>query len=146
MAQIGFLLSLQPLVGVITPPVFASTADRTGKHAKFGLFLPLLGAIFAIFIFPASSMSSFLLSVVLIVVAIARTPIPTFLDAAAMAVLKDCPEKYGQLRLFGSLGFGSSSFSIGILVKSFGFEPVFGLLFTSLMVLTSLALFRVFES
>ncbi len=129
--QVGLLLSLTPLMGLVAPYLWGYLADRTGHPSRvltcvvLGLFVgfspllsverfPLLVATFAAYAFFASSV----------------TPL---IDSLALQHVARAGGSYAHLRLFGSLGFVLSSTAFGLAVDHISRATV----------LTALALFGV---
>ncbi|HWQ84436.1 MAG TPA: major facilitator superfamily domain-containing protein 6 [Anaerolineales bacterium] len=121
--QIGLLSGITPLVTMLFAPFWTGLADATGRH-RLILSLTLLGAAAAISIF--ASFTSFTAILLLAVLYAAFTaPANAFADSATMLMLKDKKEKYGQVRVGGTLGFGISALLAGVLVESFGLKLAF---------------------
>jgi PPP family 3-phenylpropionic acid transporter len=116
--QIGLLLSLSPLLGLVAPHLWGHLADRTGRPQRILSLLalgacagfspllfvdrfPTLVATFAAYAFFASSI----------------TPL---VDSIALQHVARAGGSYAHLRLFGSLGFMVSSSLFGLAVDSVG--------------------------
>jgi MFS transporter, PPP family, 3-phenylpropionic acid transporter len=132
--QIGLLLSLSPLLALVSPHLWGHLADRTGRTSRVLTLLtlgacasfspllfvdrfPTLVAIFAVYAFFAASI----------------TPL---LDSLALQHVAQTGGAYAHLRLFGSLGFVLSSTLFGLAVDSVGRATVL----VPLVLLAALAL------
>lgn len=102
--QVGLVLALQPLVGVLAQPFWGQVADRTGSRSKVltllavgnGLALALFGQLRG---FPA------LLAGMALLAAFHQAIVPS-LTAVTLAHLEDRDRRwYGVVRAFGTLGF-----------------------------------------
>lgn len=105
------LMAALPLLTIVAPPFWAGLADRLRARAKV-LSLVLLGA--------ATGCSAFLaiqgiwsgLAVILLY-GFFRSPVITLTDALTHAMIYPNLERFGVIRLWGSVGFIFGSVSIG---------------------------------
>lgn len=121
--QIGLVSGITPLITMLFAPFWTGLADASGRH-RLILGLTLLGAALTITIF--SSFTAFIPILLLAVFYAAFTaPANAFADSATMYMLRDEKEKYGQVRVGGTIGFGISALLAGMLVESFGLKVAF---------------------
>ena len=134
--QIGLLAGLSPLVVMVGAPFWTGLADRLGRH-KLVMSLTILGAISIALIFPFARA---LLPILLVVVLFSFTagPIPSFADSAALFMLGNEKDKYGRIRLGGTIGFGLASAAAGVIIQTQGIRWAFlgyaGFMFLALIV------------
>ncbi len=121
--QIGVLNALPPLVTLFGATVWAIVADRLHMHTYL-LQLLMIGA--ALSVMALSLIQSFFLLVFLMgIYAFFQSPIPPLLDTAALESLGPHPERYGRLRLWGSLGFILATWVLGALIRRLGIPTIF---------------------
>lgn len=112
--QVGLLLSLTPLMGLVAPYFWGYLADRTGQPSRvltivivgsFACFSPLLGVERYPFLVAAFAAYAFFASSV--------TPL---IDSLALQHVAQSGGSFAHLRLFGSLGFILSTTAFGLSV------------------------------
>lgn len=106
-AQIGVLLSIMPLIRFITPFLFSIGLRLTKKTFLYSLFFSTI--FFLMFAFTYQNFWLLLLNTVIYGIFISVT-LP-YVDTAALSVIKK--EKYGLVRLFGSVGFIGAGLILG---------------------------------
>jgi PPP family 3-phenylpropionic acid transporter len=121
--QIGLLSGLSPLLTLVCAPVWIALADATRRH-HLVLTLTLLAAGLIEFAFP------YLRAFVPVLFAnllfcLFYAPVTPLADSAAMRYLAESPQKYGRLRLGGTLGFALAGPVAGLLVQSYGLRAAF---------------------
>jgi PPP family 3-phenylpropionic acid transporter len=109
--QIGLLLSLMQLTRIGAPHLWATAADRHGRRARL-LKVSLAGAA-AVYagVFATTSFAG--LFAVLVAFAFFTSATMPLLDAIALAGLRDRVERYGGIRMWGSIGFIAAVLSVG---------------------------------
>jgi len=135
-SQIGLLTGLSPLIGMISTPFWTGTADATHRH-KTILIVAILGAIAAAL--TISRLTSFLWLVpVVCLYAFLGAPITALVDSATMSMLGERRDRYGRIRLWGTVGWGVTAPVVGGLIERFGIHWSFWgyalLLFAGLLV------------
>jgi len=109
--QIGTLLSLMQLMRIFAPNVWAGLADRSGARV---VLLRLALTAFALAWCGLFFVYSFWgLFVVLCIVAFFSSAAYPLAEALTFAHLKDDLGRYGQLRVWGSLGFIAAVLGVG---------------------------------
>lgn len=106
-AQIGILLSVMPLIRFITPFLFSSKLKLTKQTFHLSLIFSTL--LFAGFIFTYHSFWLLFLNTLLYGLFITVT-LP-YVDSVALKEVQK--EKYGLIRLFGSIGFMGAAIVLG---------------------------------
>lgn len=106
-AQIGLLLSIMPLIRFITPFLFSLGLRFTKKTFLYSLALSTL--CFTTFAFTYHAFWLILVNTVLYGIFISVT-LP-YIDTAALSVIPK--ERYGLVRLFGSIGFMIAGLILG---------------------------------
>lgn len=101
--QIGLLTSLLPLGQLLASPVWAALGDRFRLHrwllpmASFGVVVPaLLMAQVQTFGWLAGLMTW---------LAVAGAPVSSLIDSATLDLLAEAPQRFGRVRLGGSVGY-----------------------------------------
>jgi PPP family 3-phenylpropionic acid transporter len=106
-AQIGILLSIMPLIRFATPFLFSSKIKFTKETFLWSLALSTL--FFALFIFTYHNFWLLFVNTLLYGIFVSIT-LP-YVDTAALRVIPK--EKYGLVRLFGSIGFMGAGLVLG---------------------------------
>jgi PPP family 3-phenylpropionic acid transporter len=135
-AQIGVLAAIPPVMTMIGASVWGSLADATQRHKQIFL-LVIIGAGLSVILIPLAD--SFLsLSLLVALHAFCFMSLIPLLDNSALEILGSQAEKYGQIRLWGSLGWGLGAPLIGPLVEQLGLNWTFyghaGLMLAGLLI------------
>jgi PPP family 3-phenylpropionic acid transporter len=121
--QIGLLAGLSPLIVMVGAPSWTGLADRLGRH-KLVMSLTIVCGISLALIFPfARALLPIILMITLFSFAVSA--IPSFADSAALFMLGDEKDKYGRIRLGGTVGFGIASAVAGVVIQSQGIKWAF---------------------
>ncbi len=109
--HIGLLLSLMQLMRIGGPHLWAAAADRRGRRARL-LQASLAGALAAYAgVFVATDFLG--LFAVLAAFAFFTSATMPLLDAITLAGLRDRVERYGGIRMWGSIGFIAAVLGVG---------------------------------
>jgi len=102
--QLGWVLAMMPLVGLVAQPFWGQVADRTGARSRI-LTLLSLGAVFGYLVLGAAN--GFLaILVAAMVLAVFTTAVLPITMSVSLAVLRDAgPHAYGFVRVRGTIGF-----------------------------------------
>lgn len=132
--QIGVLTALPVLVLSTTTLFWGSIADAFRLHKKI-LIVSLLCTPLAVLLIPRTTSFPGLIPVIL-VYALFSSPIVPLLDSMSLEIAEANRTSYGQLRVWGSIGWSLSTWFIGSLIEQAGlriffyaFAAVMGLLF-----------------
>jgi PPP family 3-phenylpropionic acid transporter len=121
--QIGLLAGIGPLITLFAAPLWTGMADARRWHRGF-MSLAILSAILLTAIFPFLRT----LGTVFLVAALyyfLSAPIVSFVDSATMSMLSGEKEKYGRIRLGGTIGWGLAAPLAGMLVQAYGLRLAF---------------------
>ncbi|MEA3441831.1 MAG: major facilitator superfamily domain-containing protein 6 [Chloroflexota bacterium] len=121
--QIGLLAGILPLVTLFSAPLWGGLADRSQRHRSL-----LLTAIFTtiLTVFLLSKSSAFIWLIPLVVIfAFFIAPIMPIVDNSVMELIADQKDRYGKLRLWGSIGWGVASPFIGWFIERSGLSWAF---------------------
>ena len=122
-AQMGLLAGIPPIMTMIGASVWSGLADATQRH-KLVFLLVISGATVSVMMIPATA--SFLaISLVIALHAFCFMSLLPLIDNSALAILGNQSEKYGQIRLWGSIGWGIGAPLIGPVVSWFGLNWTF---------------------
>jgi len=124
-SQIGVLLGLSSLCGLVAGPMLSGLADAGQRH-RLILSLGLLGNLIAIFLIPFSN-SFWWFLVLMVFQSIFGGPIVSLADNAALTVLGDEREQYGSLRSGGTIGWGIFAPIAGLVVARYGMRYNFSI-------------------
>jgi MFS transporter, PPP family, 3-phenylpropionic acid transporter len=120
---IGTLTALMALTGLLAAPLWGVVADR---FAGSPLILPACAAVAslgALILAFAPSVPAVLLGV--LVFAGGSSGIASTLDARALEVVGEDRDRYGRLRVWGSISFIVSSAAVGTLIERGGAHSIF---------------------
>jgi PPP family 3-phenylpropionic acid transporter len=110
-AQIGELLALPQALRIVAPPCWGWLADRSGRHVHLLRFSALATVASALALSLAEGYPGFILVMLLLFFATsAQGPLT---EALALGLVRGDPGRYGQVRLWGSVGFISAVASTG---------------------------------
>ena len=114
-SQIGLLASVPALISPFAAPLWGGLADRFGIHRRV-LVVALSGALLAGFSYSLTSLFG-LFFFISVTYAFFNSPITPLLDSAALQVASDRATSYGQLRVWGTLGWIVSTWAVGRLAE-----------------------------
>lgn len=121
-AEVGALLALGPAVGIFAPTIWAHFADRSGRSDRV-LRVVAIGAGLAVV--PLLFADGFwaILGCLALYAAFNSTTQP-LLESIALHRVAVAGGSHARLRLFGSLGFMTVSFSVGFVIDGLAFGAV----------------------
>lgn len=123
LAQIGVLLALPGLAQLLAGPLWGLLADALGRHRTL-LPLVILGAVVPATLLQA--MPAYIGILVLAAIsAVFMVPIAPLSDSATLALLGEQRERYGAQRMWGAIGWGTSTLISGIIVNRLGLSIIF---------------------
>jgi len=140
--EIGFLLGIFEITGVLGPLLVGWFADKIGKYRLILLILTIVSGVS--FYFLSYRIGFISASLILALFGLMYRPIASLTDALASRTLADAVSQYGRARIWGSIGYVGISFfyqAWGYLDSSDSFRIVLvvsvlmGLLFFSSMTL-----------
>lgn len=114
-SQIGLLASIPALMSPFAAPLWGGLADRFGIHRHL-LTLALVGTLAAGFSYSLTAVFTLLFSISLIY-AFFGSSIAPLMDSAALEVASSQGRSYGQLRVWGTLGWIVSTWAVGWLME-----------------------------
>lgn len=109
--QIGTIMSAGPIVMIFFQPLWGMVSDSTNSPVKVLTLTTLITGIFGLGFL--SSNDYFILMIVAIFVAIFQSAIIPVSDSISLNYTSRVKVNYGNIRLFGSLGFGLAVFIMG---------------------------------
>jgi len=116
--QMGLLAAIPPVMTMLGASAWSGLADATQRH-KLIFLVVIIGAIASVITIPlAHSFAS--LSLAIALQSFFFMPLIPLLDNSALEVLNNQSERYGQIRLWGSIGWGVGAPLIGLLIERFG--------------------------
>jgi len=121
--EIGLLNALPPAVTLFSATLWAIIADRLHLH-NYLLRVMLAGAALSVLTLSLAT-SFFLIALLFLLYALFQSPVPPLLDTATLEALGEHPERYGELRLWGSLGFIIGTWLLGALIRALGLPRLF---------------------
>jgi oligosaccharide:H+ symporter len=121
--QIGLLMGFIPLVILLAAPFWTGLADATHRHRAVLLGTLAATAILAIsvplfrrpvWIFPVIGVYAFF-----------AAPAMPLCDSATLAMLGGAADRYGRIRLWGTVGWGLAGPFVGALLQRWGLQWAF---------------------
>lgn len=124
-AEIGLLTGIAPLITLVGGPFWTGLADSTRRH-KAIMALTISAAIGLTLWIGASSSFSLIFGLV-VLFSFFAAPIVSLADSATMSMLGEQKHRYGQIRLWGSVGWGLVAVLAGSIIEQFGLGwPFYG--------------------
>jgi PPP family 3-phenylpropionic acid transporter len=121
--QMGLLAGIPPIMTMIGASLWSGLSDAT-RRPKPVFMLVISGAMVSVVIIPFAG--SFLaISLIIALHAFCFMSLLPLIDNSALEILGNRSEKYGQIRLWGSIGWGVGAPLIGPLVERFGLNWTF---------------------
>jgi PPP family 3-phenylpropionic acid transporter len=121
--QIGLLASISPIIAFFCAPLWTGAADASHRH-KLAAMLSMLGVAGTCLIIPGiASFGGLLLMISLY--AFFGAPTVALVDSAVLAQLGDHKERYGRVRLWGTVGYGVIAPFAGTLIGRLGLQWAF---------------------
>jgi MFS transporter, PPP family, 3-phenylpropionic acid transporter len=136
--QIGILAALSPLVTVLTAPLWGALADATQRYKQL-LLVMMVGCLFTVFALSQATQFGWLLVIIALFAFFAGSVMP-LIDSSVMAQLSH-KDRYGNLRLWGSIGFGLASPFVGYIAERAGLEWTFYFYLFFFAITTTLVVF-----
>lgn len=122
-SQIGLLLGLGPIISLVAAPVWTGLADVRHHHKAITTLTLLLSTglmatlpfvkTFGLLVLVISGFSFFI------------APIIPLVDNATISMLGDQRDRYGQIRMWGTIGWGLTAPIAGMVLQAFGLRWMF---------------------
>lgn len=117
-AAIGGLLALLPAIQATVPFGFTALAEARGSARRlFRVSAAVTVLAFALFALPGPAWT---LALVMAGYAAIKSPLIPFANAMAFAMLAGERERFGRLRVFGSLGYIAAALAVGFALEAVG--------------------------
>lgn len=131
--QIGVLLALSSLVGVIAQPIWGVITDKYLNNRVSLIFSMLIAALVMV---PFMLVDGYYVIFIFLILLISfQCPVMPLGDAYTYEIIERHSElQYGRIRLMGSLGYAITAYIIGNVVKYEGIQSAFSS-FSILMIL-----------
>ena len=102
--QLGWVLAMMPLMGLVAQPFWGQVADRTGARTRI-LTLLSFGAVFGYLVLGAAEGFPSMLAAGTLLAVFTTAVLPITMSVS-LAVLRDAgPHAYGFVRVWGTIGF-----------------------------------------
>ncbi|TCS82490.1 MFS transporter [Tepidibacillus fermentans] len=135
-SQLGLIMSVGPIVSIITQPIWGMLCDRYRIEKKV-LFITLISAGVISLFFPISQ--SFLIFLMLIgLMNVFQSAVVPITDNISMNFVQRYGGQYGDIRLWGSIGFAVAVWVAGLLSDHFHSDIIFYLYTVSLFIAATL--------
>jgi MFS transporter, PPP family, 3-phenylpropionic acid transporter len=121
--QIGLLAAISPIISFFSAPLWTGAADASHRH-KLVTMVCILGVVIVTFIFPNIASFGGLLLMISIY-SLFGAPTGSLVDSAVLALLGGRKERYGRIRLWGTVGYGVVAPFAGELIGRLGIKWAF---------------------
>src|SRR6185436_18111299 len=102
--QVGFVLAISPLIGMIAQPLWGQVADRTGARTRVLAFLTLGTALGYLGLGYAHGFWSIMLATSSL--AVVGTAVFPLMTSVSLAILRDAGRHaFGRVRAWGTIGY-----------------------------------------
>ena len=102
--ELGLVLAISPLIGMIAQPLWGRVADRTGARGRILAWLTLGTALGYLWLGSARGFSSIVAA--MIGMALAGTAVFPLMTSVSLAILRDAGRHaFGRVRVWGTIGF-----------------------------------------
>jgi MFS transporter, PPP family, 3-phenylpropionic acid transporter len=115
--EIGLILSISPIIMIFFQPIWGMLSDHVKSPTKLLMITTILAGIFALGYTVFHDFYSLIL--VAILIAIFQSSIIPISDSISLKFSSRTKENYGNIRLYGSLGFGLAVFVMGKLSEQY---------------------------
>jgi len=122
-SQIGLLLSLTPIIAIISQPLWGMLSDFT-QNPKRMLLIAQISTI-AIALFYSTITSFGMLLFVVIALSMTQSALIPLSDSIALNYVQKISGNYGAIRLFGSIGFAIAVLFSGKLAELYSLNIIF---------------------
>lgn len=136
--EIGIINTLSPLIGMLSGPLWGILNDRFGK-TRVLLGIAVTGSILAVWGISAANTFAILLPISALFSLFYSTLVP-MIDSNTLLLLGDQRERYGAIRLWGSVGYVIMTLLGGQLLNWLGLNWIFPI-FTVCMLVFLIAIF-----
>ncbi|SHE93202.1 MFS transporter, PPP family, 3-phenylpropionic acid transporter [Thermoanaerobacter uzonensis DSM 18761] len=116
-SEIGILMSLGPFVAIIAQPFWGITSDRA-RSKNFVLQILFLASIFTMALFPLSRNFYYLIAVITLFTFF-QTSTGPISDAITLEYLSETNQKFGPIRMAGTIGYAVMSVIAGWFVQRY---------------------------
>lgn len=121
--QIGLLAGLAPFISMISSPFWTGTADATRRHKSI-LVITILGTVATALVI--SRLVDFIWLIPFVILyAFLNAPLYSLVDSATLSMLGERKQRYGRVRLWGSVGWGVMAPLAGELIENSGIHWAF---------------------
>jgi PPP family 3-phenylpropionic acid transporter len=102
--EVGWVLSVLPLVGIVAQPFWGQVADRTGARSQILAFLSFGSVLGYVWLASAAGFSAILIATALIALFSAAV-LPITVSVSLATVREVGPHAFGLLRVWGTVGY-----------------------------------------
>ncbi|OIU73024.1 MFS transporter [Rossellomorea aquimaris] len=138
--QIGTIMSIGPIMMIFFQPVWGMVSDSTNRPTQVLSFTSLIAGIFALGYLVTDLYYGILLTAIL--VAVFQSAIIPVSDSISLKYTSKVKYNYGNIRLFGSLGFGVAVYVMGKLSEGFIGPTIIFYAFFICLVFSAILAFR----
>lgn len=137
--EIGALLAIGPFVSIFSQPFWGYMSDRKGAIKRVVVFLLIITLFVSSAVFIGKTF--WIISVSMALFYFFMSSIQPLADSIATVYTQTHRKNYGAIRMWGSIGFSSASFAIGLLISYIGIGKI-GYIYATIIVISLLVSFR----
>lgn len=130
--QIGLISATTPVVSIVTQPLWGIICDRFGIR-KGVLVLTLLASGLIGLLFPVVSTFAWVL-IIYTVLSVFQSAVVPVSDSIALGYVKKHHLQFGDIRMWGAIGFALAAFLTGVMVEKWGSSVIFYSYFATMVV------------
>ncbi|MCW5875616.1 MAG: MFS transporter [Anaerolineales bacterium] len=135
-AQIGVLLGVGPVIGLFATPFWTGVADASRRHSLvLGVAIGMVALVYALVPFVRSFE---MMLVAFVAIALFASHLLPTEDSAAMHMLGESKNRYGEVRFWGTVGWGLGGLLFGWLYNFSGLVWMFWICSSLLLIALSL--------
>ena len=137
--EIGAIAAIQQISSIFIVPIWGMLADRYGRKRIFTMALAVSSVAIFGFMY-GQSFAYFLLF--MLAFTFIYNPLTSLIDSIALDICENDPRvNYGQLRLWASIGWATSTLATGYYIKMVGISYIFPLAATLLVITWAVVVF-----
>ena len=122
-SEIGLVNTLSPLMGLAGGPLWGGLSDRF-RNPRLFLGVAVTGTVIALLAF-SSAAAVPAISVTVAVYSLFAAAFPPLIDSLNLAALGENRDRYGQQRVWGSIGYMIGAFVFGYILRQSGLHGFF---------------------
>ncbi|RSK28226.1 MFS transporter [Bacillus sp. HMF5848] len=137
--QIGVVMSITPIISIVVQPLWGMIADITGKPQVILVTVMLMSAFIGFFY--ANVTAYGIIFIMAVLLAVFQSAIVPISDSIALSYVQRVKGNYGNIRLWGAIGFATAVLVAGRLSELIGANMIFYAFIITIVISASIAWF-----